>query len=185
MSLYGGIGSNFAFLKETGSVKKERKMTIELIFKIAAVGILVTILGQVLKHSGREEQAFLVSLAGLFIALIGIAGAMLAMVTKQFKPEYSTLVLLAVCLFLIGYLTSNLKEVLNFVQTLQKRIPISSMYIKILLKLLAIAYICQIASNLCEDLGYHSISFQIETIGKLLSIPIISSLLETIEHLLT
>ena len=123
------------------------------------------------------------------IALIGIAGAMLAMVTKQFKPEYSTLVLLAVCLFLIGYLTSNLKEVLNFVQTLQKRIPISSMYIKILLKLLAIDYICQIASNLCEDLGYHSISFQIETIGKLsilvLSIPIISSLLETIEHLLT
>ena len=87
-------------------------------------------------------------------------------------------------LFLIGYLTSNLKEVLNFVQTLQKRIPISSMYIKILLKLLAIAYICQIASNLCEDLGYHSISFQIETIGKLsilvLSIPIISSSLETI-----
>ena len=44
-------------------------MTIELIFKIAAVGILVTILGQVLKHSGREEQAFLVSLAGLFIVL--------------------------------------------------------------------------------------------------------------------
>ena len=123
------------------------------------------------------------------IALIGIAGAMLAMVTKQFKPEYSTLVLLAVCLFLIGYLTSNLKEVLNFVQTLQKRIPISSLYMKILLKLLPIAYICQIASNLCEDLGYHSISFQIETIGKLsilvLSIPIISSLLETIEHLLT
>ena len=45
-------------------------MTIELIFKIAAVGILVTILGQVLKHSGREEQAFLVSLAGLFICLL-------------------------------------------------------------------------------------------------------------------
>ena len=44
-------------------------MTIELIFKIAAVGILVTILGQVLKHSGREEQAFLVSLAGLFIVI--------------------------------------------------------------------------------------------------------------------
>ena len=69
MSLYGGIGSNFAFLKETGSVKKERKMTIELIFKIAAVGILVTILGQVLKHSGREEQAFLTSLAGLVLVL--------------------------------------------------------------------------------------------------------------------
>ena len=57
------------------------------------------------------------------IALIGIAGAMLAMVTKQFKPEYSTLVLLAVCLFLIGYLTSNLKEVLSkFLNFAKKRL---------------------------------------------------------------
>ena len=38
-------------------------MTIQLIFKIAAVGILVTILNQVLKHAGREEQAFLISLS--------------------------------------------------------------------------------------------------------------------------
>ncbi len=43
-----------------------------LIFKIAAVGILVTILGQVLKHSGREEHAFLVSLAGLLLVLTWI-----------------------------------------------------------------------------------------------------------------
>ena len=44
-------------------------MEVTLIFKIAAVGILVTLLGQVLKHSGREEHAFLVSLAGLIIVL--------------------------------------------------------------------------------------------------------------------
>ena len=44
-------------------------MTIHLIFKIAAVGILVTILCQVLKHSGRDEQAFLVSFAGLILVL--------------------------------------------------------------------------------------------------------------------
>ena len=44
-------------------------MEIGLIFKIAAVGILVSILSQVLKHSGREEQAFLTSLAGLLLVL--------------------------------------------------------------------------------------------------------------------
>ncbi len=44
-------------------------MEINLIFKIAAVGILVTILCQVLKHSGREEYSFLVSLAALILAL--------------------------------------------------------------------------------------------------------------------
>lgn len=47
-------------------------MTISLIFKIAAVGILVSVLGQVLKHSGREEQAFLTSLAGLILVLLWI-----------------------------------------------------------------------------------------------------------------
>ena len=47
-------------------------MTINLIFKIAAVGILVSILSQVLKHSGREEQAFLASLAGLVLVLFWI-----------------------------------------------------------------------------------------------------------------
>lgn len=41
-----------------------------LLFKIAAVGILVSVLSQVLKHSGREEQAFLTSLAGLILVLL-------------------------------------------------------------------------------------------------------------------
>ena len=47
-------------------------MSVNLIFKIAAVGILVSVLSQVLKHSGREEQAFLTSLAGLFLVLFWI-----------------------------------------------------------------------------------------------------------------
>lgn len=47
-------------------------MDINLIFKIAAVGILVSVINQILKHSGREEQAFLVSLAGLLLVLLWI-----------------------------------------------------------------------------------------------------------------
>ncbi|MBO5342536.1 MAG: stage III sporulation protein AC [Lachnospiraceae bacterium] len=44
-------------------------MGVGMIFKIAAVGILITVLSQVLKHSGREEHAFLASLAGLILVL--------------------------------------------------------------------------------------------------------------------
>ena len=44
-------------------------MGVNLIFRIAAVGILVSVLCQTLKHSGREEQAFLTSLAGLLLVL--------------------------------------------------------------------------------------------------------------------
>ena len=47
-------------------------MSVSLIFRIAAVGILVTMLNQVLKHSGREEHAFLISLAGLILVLTWI-----------------------------------------------------------------------------------------------------------------
>jgi stage III sporulation protein AC len=47
-------------------------MAISLIFRIAAVGILITILNQVLKHSGREDHAFLISLAGLILVLTWI-----------------------------------------------------------------------------------------------------------------
>ena len=49
-----------------------RSMSVSLIFRIAAVGILITILSQILKHSGREEHAFLISLAGLIPVLTWI-----------------------------------------------------------------------------------------------------------------
>ena len=47
-------------------------MSVNLLFKIAAVGILVYVLTQVLKHSGREEEAFLTSLAGLLLVLFWV-----------------------------------------------------------------------------------------------------------------
>ena len=47
-------------------------MDVDLIFKIAAVGILVSVISQILKQSGREEHSFLVSLAGLILVLFWI-----------------------------------------------------------------------------------------------------------------
>ena len=45
-------------------------MDIDLVFKIAAVGIIVSILNQVLVRTGREEQATLTTLAGLVVVLV-------------------------------------------------------------------------------------------------------------------
>ena len=55
------------------SVRHERKGTplnVDLIFKIAAIGILVAVLNQVLSRSGREEQATMVTLTGLVVVLM-------------------------------------------------------------------------------------------------------------------
>ena len=48
-------------------------MDIDLIFKIAAIGIVVSILNQVLSRSGREEQATMTTLAGLVVVLMLVA----------------------------------------------------------------------------------------------------------------
>jgi len=58
-------------------------MGIDLVFKIAAIGIIVAVLDQVLKRAGREEMATMTSLAGLAIVLI--------MVVKQIAELFSTI----------------------------------------------------------------------------------------------
>lgn len=47
-------------------------MEVNLIFKIAAVGILVSVVSQILRQSGREEHVFLVGLAGVILVLFWI-----------------------------------------------------------------------------------------------------------------
>ena len=45
-------------------------MEVDLIFKIAAIGIIVSVLNQLLMRSGREEQAMMTTLAGLVVVLM-------------------------------------------------------------------------------------------------------------------
>ncbi len=45
-------------------------MDVDFIFKVAAIGIIVAVLGQLLTRSGREDQAMLTSLAGLVVVLL-------------------------------------------------------------------------------------------------------------------
>ena len=63
-------------------------MDVQLIFKIAAVGIIVTILNQVLVRSGREEQATMTTLAGLVVVLMIVAqkiAQLFDLVQSQFR----------------------------------------------------------------------------------------------------
>ena len=57
-------------------------MDVDLIFKIAAIGIIVSVLNQVLIRSGREEQATMTTLAGLIVVLM--------MMIEQFSLLFDT-----------------------------------------------------------------------------------------------
>jgi len=58
-------------------------MDVDLIFKIAAIGIIVAVLNQLLIRSGREEQALMTTLAGLIVVLL--------MMTKEIAALFDTI----------------------------------------------------------------------------------------------
>lgn len=58
-------------------------MDIELVFKIAAIGIIVAVLNQLLIRSGREEQAMMTTLAGLVVVL--------SILVKQISTLFATI----------------------------------------------------------------------------------------------
>ena len=58
-------------------------MDIELVFKIAAIGIIVAVLNQLLTRSGREDQAMMTTLAGLVVVL--------SILVKQISTLFATI----------------------------------------------------------------------------------------------
>ena len=56
-------------------------LDVDFIFKVAAIGIIVTVLNQVLIRSGREEQAMLTTLAGLVVVLLMVVNAVAELFT--------------------------------------------------------------------------------------------------------
>ena len=57
-------------------------MDVDLIFRIAAVGILVAVLGQLLTRSGRDEQAMLVSVAGVIMVMVLLLDEMSGLISN-------------------------------------------------------------------------------------------------------
>lgn len=61
-------------------------MSVDLIFKIAAIGILVAVLNQVLIRAGREEQAMMTTLAGIVIVLMMV----ISLISQLFENVKTT-----------------------------------------------------------------------------------------------
>ena len=137
-------------------------MEVSLLFKIGAVGILVSVLCQILKHSQREELAFLTSLTGLLLVLFWV----------------------------LPYIYDLFHTIENlFVLKFQEYFPIDAAYLTALLKMTGITYISEFASGICKDAGYSAIASQIEVFAKLyimvLSMPVLLALIETIHGFLS
>lgn len=119
--------------------------------------------------------------------LAGAAAAILTLWIRPLKPEYGMFLSLGAMLLLIGAAISQLDRILELIGTLVNYTGLETVYYKILLKIMGLAWISQLASDICQEAGCGAISRQIDIYGKLLilsvSLPIITALVETIENL--
>ena len=122
------------------------------------------------------------SLISLVLAVVVII--MLAIKLNKINPEYSTLLSIGACLFIIFFVIDKLSVVFGYIDRITAYIDIDVMYIEIILKMIGIAYVCEFASNICKDAGYSAVACQIEMAGKIsmiaLGIPVLMSVIDLV-----
>ena len=123
------------------------------------------------------------------IAVLGIAGTLLAIQLKQNKAEYSVLLCVGISILVFFSIFHHLEVIIDTVKEVSELIDLDTTYIATLLKMLGVTYIAEFSSGICKDAGYQAIASQIEIFSKLtilvMSLPILVSLLKTIQEFLT
>ena len=122
------------------------------------------------------------------VVMIGVGVVILALKFKTIHQEYSLYLTIVGGLILMGIAISQIERIIAYIKTIYGYLMIDSFYLKILMKIIGIAYLCEFSSNICKDAGYSSIAGQIEMVGKLsiliISMPIVTALLDTVRDFL-
>lgn len=123
------------------------------------------------------------------VAVLAVAGVLLAVQFRSGKTEYGIYLGVVLSILIFFQIIGKLGVMLEILKTIGDFLPLDTVYIGTLLKMLGITYVAEFSSNICQDAGYQTIARQIEIFGKLtilvMSMPILLSLLHTIQEFLT
>lgn len=115
-----------------------------------------------------------VALIALFIYLI----------LKDKKPDMAVMVIFAAGIGIFLYMMTQIGEVITFIRNISEKANIDTLYIGIVLKILAIAYLASFCSEICKDAGAGSIASKVEFSAKImilvLAVPILMAVLNSI-----
>ena len=124
----------------------------------------------------------------LKVAVFGVMAAILAVWLKGIKTEYSVWITVIASTFLGIFAAVKLEIIVGELVFLQSFMSSYSSYFKLLIKIIGITYLAEFSSDMCKDAGAGALASQVELFGKLsilaLCMPIMTSLLETIEYFL-
>ena len=119
---------------------------------------------------------------------IGIISLIIIIILKQYKPEFAVYIAIIAGIAILLLSLTRITGVINLLKDISSRASISSEFLGIILKITGIAILTEFAVSICQDSGESAIASKIDIGGKIMiitmSIPIISSLLETILKIL-
>jgi stage III sporulation protein AD len=123
----------------------------------------------------------------LSLAAMGLIAAVLSIVIRQYKPEFSIYISLTAGVIILIAAISAVRPVLDVMSGLSDKVEISSVYTAALLKSLAVCYVVQLAADTCKDAGENAIAAKIETAGKfavvIIALPLFNELVELVTGL--
>lgn len=119
---------------------------------------------------------------------IGLISLIIIIILKQYKPEFAIYVSLMSGVLILMLVFDKLADIIDLLNNLASKSSVNSKFIILLLKITGIAILTEFAVSLCKDSGESAIANKLDIGGKVtivaVSIPIISSLLETISKVL-
>lgn len=122
------------------------------------------------------------------ICAVGIASLITISIVKAYKPEFTVEISLCAGLILLYLTIDSLKAGFGFISGIYEELSYGKEYFPIILKVLAIAYITEFTSAICQDAGEKSIASKIELAGKIAiffaAIPVFTSLLKLLNNLI-
>lgn len=122
------------------------------------------------------------------VGMIGILTVFLAVQLRTVKGEYALYLVLAAGLLIMMQSLAQFTGIRDLWEQLVQDLPVDSVYLAVLVKMLGIAYMVQFCAGLCRDAGYGGLAAQIEIFGKLtilvMGLPVVSALLEAIRGFL-
>ncbi len=122
------------------------------------------------------------------VVAIGIVAVIIITIIKQYKPEFAIYVSIVAGIIIFFTVFDKLAGIINIINELSSKANINSEFIKILLKITGIAFLAEFAIQICTDLGESALANKVDLGGKViiigLSIPILSSLIETVIQIL-
>lgn len=101
------------------------------------------------------------------VAAIGVIGALICVLLKQYHPELALLAGCAAAVFILSAAIDILLGALDFFRELAESSGMSALTVKTLLKCIGICFAASFASDICADAGENALASRIETYGRL------------------